>query len=29
MGSQSWEVQPGMSTGEQKVIEEGNRALFG
>lgn len=29
MGVRTWEVKPGMSTGEQKVIEDGNRTLFG
>ncbi|KEF61574.1 uncharacterized protein A1O9_03142 [Exophiala aquamarina CBS 119918] len=29
MGSRYWEIRQGMSPGEQKVIAEGNRALFG
>lgn len=29
MGKLPWDIQPGMSSGAQKVIEAGNRAFFG
>jgi hypothetical protein len=28
LGKRTWDVRQGMSEGEQKVIQEGNRALF-